>query len=64
MEFDKSVLEDLLGDEQTREAFEKDCSSKVISQRECFGLQTIIMYVHALPVSKKVIPEPFVRWTF
>jgi len=61
MEFEKGVLEDLLGDEQTRQEYEKECASRVISQREYFGLKAIIMYVHALPVSKKVIPEAFVR---
>jgi hypothetical protein len=54
LDLDDETEEELLGTPDERRAFADGCSGKWITPQELFGIKAIIMYIHALPVSKKV----------
>ena len=61
MEFDDVVKKKLLGsDVEQKQFFENMGQRPSITPQELFGLKAIIMYIHALPVSKKNVP-PLLR---
>ena len=52
LDFDEEVNERLFGRDEDHANDEK----KYITPQELFGLKAIVMYIHALPVSKKNVP--------
>jgi F-box/leucine-rich repeat protein 10/11 len=59
LQLDEPMKTRLFGPEEERRAF---CASRAtdhvhITPQELFGLKAIIMYIHALPVSKKCVPS-------
>ena len=61
LEFDDVVKKKLLGsDSEQKLFFDSIGQHPSITPQELFGLKAIIMYIHALPVSKKNVP-PLLR---
>ena len=61
LEFDDIVKKKLFGSENEQKHFFESMGQKPsITPHELFGLKAIIMYIHALPVSKKNVP-PLLR---
>ena len=57
LELDDSAKKKLLGTEnEQKQFFESLGKTPSITPQELFGLKAIIMYIHALPVSKKNVP--------
>ena len=61
LEYDDSVKKKILGsDADQKQFFDSLGRNPTITPQELFGLKAIIMYIHALPVSKKNVP-PLLR---
>ena len=56
LELDDDVKKKLLGSELEQTQFLEHLDRPSITPQELFGLKAIIMYIHALPVSKKNVP--------
>ena len=54
LDLDDDDVEDLLGTPDERRNFVDGCKNKFLTPMEIFGIKAIVMYIHALPVSKKV----------
>jgi F-box/leucine-rich repeat protein 10/11 len=56
LDLDDEEEEELLGTPDERRNFSDKCNLRFLTPQELFGLKAIIMYIHALPVSKKNVP--------
>ena len=57
LEYDESVQKNILGsDADQKQFFDSLGRNPTLTQQERSGLKAIIMYIHALPISKKNIP--------
>ena len=54
LNLDDEEEEELLGTPDERRNFLDGCAQRFLTPQELFGIKAIVMYIHALPVSKKV----------
>ena len=54
---DDDILVRLFGDRFTREEFRRKLEHTHITPQELYGLKAIVMFIHALPVTRKNIPS-------
>jgi len=54
---DDDILVRLFGDKFTREEFRRKLEHTHITPQELYGLKAIVMFIHALPVTRKNIPS-------
>lgn len=56
LDFDPDVKTRLLGSKEERQQFKKNLQHIHLTPHEIFGMKAIVMYLHALAVSKKNVP--------
>jgi F-box and leucine-rich repeat protein 10/11 len=54
LNLDEDDEDELLGTPDERRNWIDSCKNRFLTPMEIFGIKAIVMYIHALPVSKKV----------